>query len=71
MPVCEIDLRVGGEYRHVWRKNGVKDMGMGGVFREIVPPERLVATEKWMIPGTRAKRSIPRSSLKKATSPKS
>lgn len=29
MPVCEIDLRVGGSYRYVWRKEGVKDMGMG------------------------------------------
>lgn len=47
MPVCEIDLRVGGEYRYVWRKAGVKDMGMGGVFREIVAPEKLVATEKF------------------------
>jgi uncharacterized protein YndB with AHSA1/START domain len=45
MPVCEIDLRVGGRYRYVWRKTGVPDMGMGGVFREIVPPERIVATE--------------------------
>jgi uncharacterized protein YndB with AHSA1/START domain len=47
MPVCEIDLRVGGAYRYVWRKEGVKDMGMGGVFREIVPPERMVITEKF------------------------
>ena len=47
MPVCEIDLRVGGAYRYVWRKAGVPDMGMGGVFREIVPPERLVATERF------------------------
>jgi uncharacterized protein YndB with AHSA1/START domain len=51
MPVCEIDLRVGGAYRYVWRKAGVKDMGMvmgmGGIFREIVSPERLVATEKF------------------------
>ena len=45
MPVCEIDLRVGGVYRYVWRNAAGKDMGMGGVFREIVPPERLVATE--------------------------
>ncbi len=45
MPVCEIDLRVGGRYRYLWRKAGVPDMGMGGVFREIVPPERIVATE--------------------------
>jgi uncharacterized protein YndB with AHSA1/START domain len=47
MPVCEIDLRVGGAYRYVWRKAGVKDMGMGGIFREIVSPERLVATERF------------------------
>jgi uncharacterized protein YndB with AHSA1/START domain len=47
MPVCEIDLRVGGAYRYLWHKEGVKDMGMGGVFREVVSPERLVATEKF------------------------
>ena len=47
MPVCEIDLRVGGAYRYVWRKEGEKDMGMGGVFRDIVPSERLVATEQF------------------------
>jgi uncharacterized protein YndB with AHSA1/START domain/effector-binding domain-containing protein len=47
MPVCEIDLRVGGAYRYVWRKTGVRDMGMGGIFREIVPPERLAATERF------------------------
>lgn len=47
MPVCEIDLTVGGRYRYVWRKSGVKDMGMGGIFREIISPERLVATERF------------------------
>ena len=48
MPVCEIDLRVGGRYRYVWRKEATgTDMGMGGVFREIVRPEKLVATEKF------------------------
>jgi len=48
MPVCEIDLKVGGKYRYVWRrdKDGT-EMGMGGVYREIVAPERLVATEKF------------------------
>ena len=48
MPVCEIDLRVGGAYRYVWRsdKDGVQ-MGMGGIFREVIPIERLVATEKF------------------------
>ena len=47
MPVCEIDLRVGGTYRYVWRKAGVPDMGLGGFYREIVVPERVVATEKF------------------------
>ena len=48
MPVCEIELKVGGNYRYVWRrdKDGT-EMGMGGVYREIVSPERLVATEKF------------------------
>src|SRR3970040_1417373 len=48
MPVCEIDLRVGGKYRYVWRRDSDgKEMSMGGVFREIGPPERLVATERF------------------------
>jgi uncharacterized protein YndB with AHSA1/START domain len=47
MVVCDIDLRVGGAYRHVWRNSKGKDMGMGGVYREIVAPERIVATEKF------------------------
>ena len=48
MPVCEIDLRVGGKYRYVWRhdRDGTV-MGMGGVYREIQAPARLVATEKF------------------------
>jgi len=45
--VCEIDLRVGGSYRYVWHgANGVQ-MGMGGIYREITPPERIVQTEKF------------------------
>ena len=47
MPVCEIDLKVGGKYRYVWRHVKGHEMGMGGVFREIVPPERIVSTEKF------------------------
>jgi uncharacterized protein YndB with AHSA1/START domain len=45
MPVCEIDLRAGGAYRYVWRHTNGKEMGMGGIYREIVPHERLVCTE--------------------------
>ena len=48
MPVCEIDLRVGGKYRYVWKKESTgHEMGMGGEYREINRPERLVATEKF------------------------
>lgn len=48
MPVCEIDLRVGGKYRYVWRKASTgHGMAMGGEYREITRPERLVATEKF------------------------
>jgi uncharacterized protein YndB with AHSA1/START domain len=43
--VCEIDLRVGGAYRFVWRGPGGEEMGMRGVYREVVVPERIVATE--------------------------
>jgi uncharacterized protein YndB with AHSA1/START domain len=45
MEVCEIDLRVGGAYRYVWRALDGGVMGMRGTYREVVVPERLVATE--------------------------
>lgn len=51
MPVCEIDLRMGGTYRYVWRRENGAEMRMGGVFLEVTPPERVVQTEvfedKW------------------------
>ncbi|HEX4593838.1 MAG TPA: SRPBCC family protein [Bryobacteraceae bacterium] len=47
MPICEIDLRVGGSYRYLWRNIDGKEMGMRGVFREVVAPERIVATERF------------------------
>jgi uncharacterized protein YndB with AHSA1/START domain len=46
-PVCEMDLRVGGAYRWVWRAPNGSEMGMGGVYREIVPGVRIVATERF------------------------
>jgi uncharacterized protein YndB with AHSA1/START domain len=45
--VCEVDLKVGGKYRYVWRGPAGEELAMGGVFREIVRPERLVCTEKF------------------------
>jgi uncharacterized protein YndB with AHSA1/START domain len=48
MPVCEIDLRVGGSYRYVWRRErDGSEMTMSGVYREVAPPERVVSTERF------------------------
>ena len=43
-PVCEMDVRPGGALRIVMRAPGGSEYPMTGVFREIVPPERLVFT---------------------------
>ena len=47
LAVCEIDLRVGGTYRYVWRGPDGMEMGMRGVYQELIPSERVVATEKF------------------------
>ena len=47
MPVCEIDLRPGGVWHFVWRKADGVEMEMTGVYQEVVPPERVVNTERW------------------------
>jgi uncharacterized protein YndB with AHSA1/START domain len=47
MVVCEIDLRVGGTFRYVWRGPGGMEMGMRGVYHEIVRPARIVSSEKF------------------------
>jgi len=46
MPVCEIDLRVGGSFRFVWRNPDGSEMAMNGVYREIARPERIVNTQR-------------------------
>ena len=52
MPVCEMDVRVGGRYRWRWRsdKDG-KEFGFAGTFREVQPAAKLVHTEAYD-PGT-------------------
>jgi uncharacterized protein YndB with AHSA1/START domain len=47
MPVCEIDLRAGGEWHFTWRRSDGSELDMRGEYREVVPPERLVSTESW------------------------
>lgn len=46
MTTCEMDVRVGGKYRWEWSGDQRK-MGMGGVYREVVAPQRIVCTEKF------------------------
>jgi uncharacterized protein YndB with AHSA1/START domain len=44
VPVCEIDLRVGGKWKFVNRHPGGEAV-FYGEYREIAPPERIVFTE--------------------------
>jgi uncharacterized protein YndB with AHSA1/START domain len=48
MPVCEMDLRVGGGWRCVWRNGDGDEFELQGVFREIERPARIVYTESMM-----------------------
>ena len=62
MPVCEMDVRVGGTYRWVWRNDSDgTEMGMGGTYREVRAPE----------PGTLGRRSIPSPSSSRSAGPRS
>jgi len=47
LPGCEIDLRVGGEWRYLMRGEGGEEMGMYGEYLEIAAPSRLVSTENF------------------------
>ncbi len=52
MTVCEIDLRVGGQWRYVLQAADGREYAFSGEYREIVSPERLVSTEWYeAIPG--------------------
>jgi uncharacterized protein YndB with AHSA1/START domain len=45
--VCEIDHRVGGRWRFVLRAPDGTEHAYSGVYREIVPPGRVVHTESY------------------------
>jgi uncharacterized protein YndB with AHSA1/START domain len=45
MTVAEIDLRVGGTWRYAMIAEGGFEVAFHGVFRELVPNERIVSTE--------------------------
>jgi uncharacterized protein YndB with AHSA1/START domain len=45
VPVCEVDLRVGGKWRFVNRTPNGEQAVFYGEYREINPPDRVVFTE--------------------------
>ena len=48
MPVCEMDVRVGGRFQWRWRSDdGKQEFGFSGEFRELVPAARIVHTEAY------------------------
>ncbi|MEO8575152.1 MAG: SRPBCC domain-containing protein [Gemmatimonadales bacterium] len=47
IPVSEGDLRPGGKWHAVMVTPDGKELPLGGAYREIVPPERLVFTHAW------------------------
>lgn len=47
MPICEIDPKVGGTYRYVWRNDSDgTEFGFRGTFLEIDAPTRIVHSER-------------------------
>lgn len=48
LAVCDVDLRVDGKFRWEWKRetNG-EVMGMGGVYKEVSRPGKLVNTERF------------------------
>lgn len=47
MPVCEIDLRVGGRYKHTWRSDETgAEFSATGTYDKIREPDELVTTER-------------------------
>lgn len=47
MPVCEMDVRVGGRFRWRWRYEDGSEFGFHGEFRDVEPPSLLRHTETY------------------------
>lgn len=47
MPVCRMDVRVGGAFEWRWRNDEGQEFGFTGTFLEVVRPGRLVYTERF------------------------
>lgn len=49
--VVEMDVRPGGHWRFIQHTTGGEDVPFKGEYLEVVPPERLVQTFIWDVPG--------------------
>jgi uncharacterized protein YndB with AHSA1/START domain len=58
VPEHSLDLRPGGAWRTVMRSSEGKDHIVSGVYREIVPPARLVFTWAWETDGPRGHETL-------------
>ena len=47
MPICEIDLRVGGAWRYVYAKHDGQAMTLSGTYIDVVPIDYIISTESW------------------------
>jgi uncharacterized protein YndB with AHSA1/START domain len=52
MVACEIDARPGGGYRWTLRMPDGSEHSFRGVYRELVPPTRMVSTEQYLLGDT-------------------
>jgi uncharacterized protein YndB with AHSA1/START domain len=44
---CEMGTKPGERYHYLWQGPNGEKMGAGGVVREVIPPERMVMTERF------------------------
>lgn len=51
---CEIDLRVGGKYRYVFRGEGETQLVFFGTYKEVERPTRIVSTDEEQTPDGQA-----------------
>jgi uncharacterized protein YndB with AHSA1/START domain len=52
MPVCDMDVKVGGRFQWRWRSDADgSEFGFSGTYREVQPPSKIVHTEAYE-PGT-------------------
>ena len=47
MSTCKMDTHAGGTYRWIWTNADGREMGMGGRIIELIPPDRMVTTERF------------------------